>query len=95
MNLWSQLSLNNTKITIVGRPVSLSFLMIAAISFIITNFSIDMKSATASGHLGILGQRAPEFNLSNWIDGDGQKMPSIRLSDFRGKVIYLYFFQDW
>jgi peroxiredoxin len=54
-----------------------------------------MTSASASGHLGILGQRAPELNLNNWIDAGGKKMPSIRLSDYRGKVIYLYFFQDW
>ena len=33
-----------------------------------------------------------EFTL---LDGNGKKTDSIRLSDYRGKVVYLYFFQDW
>jgi hypothetical protein len=36
-----------------------------------------------------------ELNLSTWIDGDGKKTESVRLIDYRGKVVYLYFFQDW
>ena len=51
--------------------------------------------AAASTHLGILGQIAPELHLHTWIDGDGREMAPVRLNDFRGKVIYLYFFQDW
>jgi hypothetical protein len=69
--------------------------MIIAISLLLIDLPHEMTSASASGHLGILGQRAPELNLNNWIDAGGKKMPSIRLSDYRGKVIYLYFFQDW
>ena len=53
------------------------------------------QSASASSHLGILGQQAPELNLDNWISADGIQRAPIRLSDFQGKVIYLYFFQDW
>ena len=44
---------------------------------------------------GRVGQMAPELNLSNWIDGNGRNIEPIRLGDLRGKVIYLYFFQDW
>ena len=54
-----------------------------------------ISTAAADGRLGILGQAAPELNLSTWIDGNGQKTESVRLNDFRGKVVYLYFFQDW
>ena len=44
---------------------------------------------------GLVGQTAPEIHLSSWIDGNGYKTEPIRLSDHRGKVIYLYFYQDW
>jgi hypothetical protein len=52
-------------------------------------------TARAESHLGILGQQAPRLNLNNWINGDGEKIAPIRLSAYRGKVIYLYFWQDW
>ena len=54
-----------------------------------------IQTAKAESHLGILGQQAPSLNLNNWIDGDGKKIASVRLSAYRGKVIYLYFWQDW
>jgi hypothetical protein len=95
MNLWSQLSFIKNKFTLAGRPVGLFFLMIIAISLIIIDLPHEMTSASASSHLGILGQRAPELKLNNWIDADGKNMQPIHLSDYRGKVIYLYFFQDW
>jgi hypothetical protein len=44
---------------------------------------------------GILGRQAPELNLTTWIDGAGNPMDPIKLKDYRGKVIFLYFFQDW
>ena len=54
-----------------------------------------IQTARAESHLGILGQQAPNLNLNNWINGDGKKIDPVRLSAYRGKVIYLYFFQDW
>jgi len=44
---------------------------------------------------GILGRAAPELNLSNWIDGRGKPTGNVELASLRGKVVYLYFFQDW
>ncbi len=44
---------------------------------------------------GILGLPAPELKLSSWIDGRGKPTKNIELAALRGKVIYLYFFQDW
>ncbi len=57
--------------------------------------TIGLQTASANMQYGILGQQAPELNLTTWIDGDGKQMDPIRLIDYRGKVIYLYFFQDW
>ena len=56
---------------------------------------IGITTASANAHLGIQGHAAPELVLNIWIDGDGKKMEPIHLKDLRGKVVYLYFFQDW
>jgi hypothetical protein len=63
--------------------------------FIDSNKPFGIPAASADTQYGILGKPAPELNLSDWIDGNGKKTESIRLSDYRGKVIYLYFWQDW
>jgi hypothetical protein len=54
-----------------------------------------LKTASAGLQYGIQGKVAPELNLTTWIDGDGKPIDPINLSDYRNKVIYLYFFQDW
>ena len=59
------------------------------------NEVIGIPSASATHHLGILGRTAPELQLHAWIDGNGEEIPPIRLGDLRGRVVYLYFFQDW
>ena len=56
---------------------------------------IGISTASASNHLGILGRTAPALELATWIDGNGAEIEPIRLEDYRGKVVYLYFFQDW
>ena len=56
---------------------------------------VGAQTARAESHLGILGQQAPKLNLNYWINGDGEKIDPIRLSAHRGKVVYLYFWQDW
>lgn len=56
---------------------------------------MTIKSAFAAGPYGIVGQTAPELRLTNWIDGNGEAIAPIHLSRYRGKVVYLYFFQDW
>ncbi|MDX2453447.1 hypothetical protein [Desulfosarcina sp.] len=54
-----------------------------------------LQTAAANSRYGILGSTAPEFELDTWIDGDGNSMPPLRLGDYLGKVVVLYFFQDW
>ncbi len=57
--------------------------------------TIGLQTASADMQYGILGRQAPELNLTTWIDGDGKPMDPVKLKDYRGKVIFLYFFQDW
>ena len=59
------------------------------------NAMIALPEASASAQYGIKGRQAPELNLDTWIDGDGKQTAPVRLTDCRGKVVYLYFFQDW
>ena len=56
---------------------------------------VQGEKASAKQNLGILGQVAPELGLNDWIGKDGEKITPIKLSDYRGKYVYLYFFQDW
>lgn len=39
--------------------------------------------------------KAPEFHVNKWIDSDGKKTNSIKLSDFKGKFKVVYCFQCW
>ena len=79
-------------ITLIGAWVILPFGMNY---FFESSDLVEWQTASANMQYGILGQQAPELNLTTWIDGDGKQMDPIRLSDNKGKVIYLYFFQDW
>lgn len=40
-------------------------------------------------------QKAPEFEVKQWIDADGNKINPIKLSDFEGKFKVVYCFQNW
>ncbi len=57
--------------------------------------TFGIPPASAGSHYGILGSQAPELDMDTWIDGRGEKTAPIQLRAYRGKVIYLYFFQDW
>ena len=39
--------------------------------------------------------KAPEFDVKNWIDANGNKTDQVKLSDFKGKFKVLYCFQSW
>ena len=62
---------------------------------ILLSSNFGMQTASANTQYGILGQQAPGLELDTWIDGNGKPMDPVKLTDYRGKVIYLYFFQDW
>ncbi len=44
---------------------------------------------------GIIGKKAPDFNVSTWVDAEGKKISPINLSDFPGKKVVLFGFQSW
>lgn len=39
--------------------------------------------------------KAPEFNVKDWVDENGNKTGQIKLSDFKGKFKVVYCFQSW
>ena len=61
----------------------------------IESSSIPGMQTAAARQYGIQGQQAPALNLTTWIDARGLASDPIELAQYRGKVIYLYFFQDW
>ncbi len=80
---------------LITGSLFLSALIFPIGGFFDSNMPFEIPSASAATPYGIQGQMAPELNLSDWIDGNGRKTDAIRLGDYRGKVVYLYFFQDW
>lgn len=38
---------------------------------------------------------APEFNVKNWVDANGNKTDQVKLSDFNGKFKVVFCFQSW
>ena len=39
--------------------------------------------------------QAPELQVKDWVNGNGEKMEALRLSDFEGKFKVIYCFQSW
>ncbi len=95
MKMKTQGSFRNRVFVVPAIMCALLFLMSVVDSFFAAHIPSGMLTASASTRYGILGQQAPELNLNNWINRDGKKTEPIKLRDYRGKVIYLYFFQDW
>ena len=79
-------------ITLMGALLILPFGMNY---FFESSETVGFQTVSAARHYGILGRQAPELNLTTWIDGNGKPMDPVKLKDHRGKVIFLYFFQDW
>ena len=43
---------------------------------------------------GIAGEQAPDWAISKWYQLPNGKV-DLNISDYKGKVLYLYFFQSW
>ena len=94
----------NMKNRYLEKYTILFFLMVAAIWFIqmtenhnfLNPYSmVGIGTVWAASQYGISGKAAPELELNTWIDKEGKSIEPITLRNFHGKVVYLYFFQDW
>ncbi len=65
-----------------GFPGGLVLLLAILMSLYVSEVLYETKPASAHSHLGILGRRAPELNLNNWIGADGKPRAPIQLSRF-------------
>ena len=45
-------------------------------------------------NLGIVGKQAPSWSVSKWFNLP-KGTESLDVKDYRGKVVYLFFFQSW
>jgi len=70
-------------------------LIVALLVLMLMSTLATGKIVVANDRYGIRGQSAPELELEGWIDGDGNDRTPLRLSELRGKIVYLYFFQAW
>lgn len=56
--------------------------------------STKLNLQSTRPQLGIVRQPAPDWDVSQWRQlPDG--LESLNVDDYRGKVLYLYFFQSW
>jgi thiol-disulfide isomerase/thioredoxin len=55
--------------------------------------ALNTAQAASNGY-GIVGKQAPELKVGEWIDGKG-KPTSFKLSDHKGKFVFLEFWQAW
>lgn len=56
--------------------------------------NIEAMNSTKNSY-GIGGQKAPEWNVKDWVNGNGNKIEPIKLSDYKGKFKVIYCFQSW
>jgi len=82
-------------IPIRAMKILCASMVLLGAGLILLSSNFGMQTASANTQYGILGQQAPGLELDTWIDGNGKPMDPVKLTDYRGKVIYLYFFQDW
>jgi thiol-disulfide isomerase/thioredoxin len=53
------------------------------------------SSLLAQSTRGIKGVPAPELNVPEWIDGNGEPQAPFQISQHQGKWVYLKCFQEW
>ncbi len=56
--------------------------------------SANLKLQSTRPQLGIVGHPAPDWEVSHWHQLPNG-LESLNVGDYRGKVLYLYFFQSW
>lgn len=80
----NQLTFSNTRRKLI--KASAASLLLPVTTFAAT----EMKKH----NYGIVGQQAPELEVSTWIDGKG-KPSSFKLAEHQGKFVFMEFWQFW
>ena len=67
-----------------------------ALTFVVAILMTTADSAVAQNR-GISGQKAPELKVDKWVQlpktARAAKTKNVKISDFKGKVVYMFFFQ--
>lgn len=55
-----------------------------------------LLASSLFAHAGVLGKPAPELRVDKWVNlPEKTKKGPLLHKDWKGKVVYLYFFQSW
>ena len=60
-----------------------------------TQLQKDLSTTNKISPYGIVGQKAPELKVKQWIDAEGEVAKPVHLADHKGKFIVIYNFQAW
>ena len=60
-----------------------------------TQLQKDLTTSTRISPYGIVGQKAPELKVKQWIDAEGEVSEPVHLADYKGKFVVIYNFQAW
>lgn len=83
----------------VKRPKLKAYLLVAVLYFLMGSLQGQENKAVDVTLKGIqIGQQVPDVllrGLHNYKDGNGKAVSSVRISDFKGKLLILDFFATW
>lgn len=72
-----------------------TFIKAGTSAILLPSAALSTAAYTASNDYGIIGKTAPELEVAEWIDPEGKSAPAFKLSDNKGKYIFMEFWQSW
>ncbi len=76
------------------RHISPPTLLAGVLALLLMTGFVEDSAAQSRPRLGVAGQRAPDWPEVEWLNLPSET-PRLDLSDLRGQVVYLFFFQSW
>jgi thiol-disulfide isomerase/thioredoxin len=71
------------------------FRSIPILSLVISLTACSRESVAEPPEHGIVGKKAPELRLTQWVDAKGQASDPFSLASLSGKIVILEFWQSW
>ena len=71
------------------------FRSIPILSLVISLTACTREGVAEPQEHGIVGKKAPDLGLTQWVDASGQASDPISLASLKGKIVILEFWQSW